>query len=118
VLINNASSSPPAPSTTRSRHGSVPLGVNLVAPAILCRAAVCAFRTQPEGGIIINIGSRAAFRGEDPDSRHYAAPKAGRTAVTAFAIAPGYVDPPFNRVFADTVEVEVATADPGIGEVA
>src|SRR5690606_41263608 len=35
-----------------------------------------------------------------------------------FAIAPGYVDTPFNRAFAETVGVEVAAADTGLGEVA
>jgi NAD(P)-dependent dehydrogenase (short-subunit alcohol dehydrogenase family) len=92
---------------------------------------VWAFSGREGGGIIINLASRAAFRGEDPDYWHYAAAKAGivamtktiarhygRQGVTAFAIAPGYVDTPFNQVFADTVGVEVAAADTGIGEVA
>ena len=42
----------------------------------------------------------------------------GRQGVTAFAIAPGYVDTPFNKVFAEQVGVEVAAADTGLGEVA
>jgi 3-oxoacyl-[acyl-carrier protein] reductase len=135
VLVNNAGIYPPAPldDPLEAWLGvwDRSLGVNLVAPAILCRAAVRAFRAQPEGGIIINLASRAAFRGADPDSWHYAAAKAGivamtrtiarhhgRDGVTAFAIAPGYVDTPFNRVFAETVGVEAAAADTGLGEVA
>jgi NAD(P)-dependent dehydrogenase (short-subunit alcohol dehydrogenase family) len=92
---------------------------------------VTAFAGQEGGGIIVNLASRAAFRGEDPDYWHYAAAKAGivamtrtiarhygRQGVTAYAIAPGYVDTPFNQHFADTVGVEVAAADTGLGEVA
>ncbi len=107
------------------------LAVNLKAPAVLCRSAVAAYAGQPGGGVIINIASRAAFRGEDPDYWHYAAAKAGvvamtrtiarqngRDGVTAFAIAPGYVDTSLNQVFADTVGVDVAAADTGLGEVA
>jgi NAD(P)-dependent dehydrogenase (short-subunit alcohol dehydrogenase family) len=107
------------------------LAVNLVSPGVLCREAVRSFSAQEGGGIIINIASRAAFRGEDPEYWHYAAAKAGivamtktiarhygRQGVTAFAIAPGYVDTAFNQVFRDTHGVEVAAADTGLGEVA
>ena len=135
VLINNAGIYPSAPIDDPLDDWlgvwDTSLAVNLVAPAVLCRAAVRAFREQAEGGIIINIASRAAFRGEDPDYWHYAAAKAGivamtrtiarhygREGVTAFAIAPGYVDTPFNQEFADTVGVEIAATDTGLGEVA
>lgn len=107
------------------------LAINLVSPGVLCRGAVQTFAAQPDGGIIINIASRAAFRGEDPDYWHYAAAKAGvvamtktiarhygRQGVTAFAIAPGYVDTAFNQSFRDAFGVEVAAADTGLGEVA
>ena len=135
VLVNNAGIYPEAPIDDPLDDWLAvwdrSLGVNLIAPAVLCRAAVRAFREQPEGGIIVNLASRAAFRGEDPDYWHYAAAKAGvvaitrtiarqygRDGVTAFAIAPGYVDTPFNQVFADTVGVEVAAEQTGLGEVA
>jgi NAD(P)-dependent dehydrogenase (short-subunit alcohol dehydrogenase family) len=135
VLINNAGIYPPAPLDVPFEEWlsvwMVSLGVNLVAPAILCRAAVASFSGQPEGGIIINMASRAAFRGEDPDFWHYAAAKAGivamtrtiarqngRQGITAFAVAPGYVDTPFNKPFADRFGVEVAARDTGLGEVA
>ncbi|CAN5767501.1 SDR family oxidoreductase [soil metagenome] len=107
------------------------VAVNLVSPAVLCRGAVQAFAAQTGGGIIINIASRAAFRGEDPDYWHYAAAKAGivamtktiarhygRQGVTAFAIAPGYVDTAFNAAFRDEFGVGAAAADTGLGEVA
>jgi NAD(P)-dependent dehydrogenase (short-subunit alcohol dehydrogenase family) len=41
----------------------------------------------------------------------------GRQGVTAFAVAPGYVDTPFNQAFADAFGVEAA-AQTGLGEVA
>jgi 3-oxoacyl-[acyl-carrier protein] reductase len=135
VLVNNAGIYPAAeldsPLDEWVRVWNLSLGVNLVAPAILCRAAVATFSGQPEGGIIINLASRAAFRGEDPAYWHYAAAKAGivamtrtiarqngRQGVTAFAIAPGYVDTSFNQRFADEVGVEVAARDTGLGQVA
>jgi len=135
VLINNAGIYPSAPIDepldTWLGVWDTSLAVNLLSPAVLCRAAVRSFRSQPEGGIIVNLASRAAFRGEDPEYWHYAAAKAGivamtrtiarhygRDGVTTFAIAPGYVDTPFNRAFAETVGVEVAAADTGLGEVA
>jgi NAD(P)-dependent dehydrogenase (short-subunit alcohol dehydrogenase family) len=135
VLINNAGSYPPAPLDQSLADWTAvwnfSLTVNLLAPAVLCRAAVTTFATQPDGGIIVNLASRAAFRGEDPEYWHYAAAKAGvvamtrtiarqygRDGVTAFAVAPGYVDTSFNHVFAETVGVQVAADQTGLGEVA
>jgi NAD(P)-dependent dehydrogenase (short-subunit alcohol dehydrogenase family) len=107
------------------------LAINLVAPATLCRAAVRTFREQEGGGIVVNLASRAAFRGEDPDYWHYAASKAGvvamtrtlarqygRQGVTAFAIAPGFVDTPFNRPAVERHGLELFAQDTGLGEVA
>ncbi|CAN5706607.1 SDR family oxidoreductase [soil metagenome] len=135
VLVNNAGIYPPAPLESSLDDWmavwDLSLAVNLKAPAILCREAVTTFSVQSGGGIIINLASRAAFRGEDPEYWHYAAAKAGvvamtrtiarqygRQGVTAFAIAPGYVDTSFNQVFADTVGVHVAAEQTGLGEVA
>jgi len=80
-----------------------PLQVNLTAAAILCRAAIRHFLNQG-GGRIINIASRAAFRGDTPDHLAYAASKGGlisltrsiargfgRKGIKAFAVAPGFV---------------------------
>jgi 3-oxoacyl-[acyl-carrier protein] reductase len=135
VLVNNAGIYPPAeldrPLDDWTAVWDRSLGVNLIAPAILCREAVLAFGGQAGGGIIINLASRAAFRGEDPEFWHYAAAKAGvvamtrtiarqygRQGVTAFAIAPGYVDTPFNAPFAEKFGVAAAARDTGLGEVA
>lgn len=79
------------------------LQVNLTASAELCRLAVRHFRERG-GGRIVNIASRAAYRGDSPDHWHYAASKGGMVAMTktiargyagegilAFAICPGFV---------------------------
>jgi 3-oxoacyl-[acyl-carrier protein] reductase len=133
VLVNNAGIYPvaelDAPLEEWVGVWNRSLGVNLVAAAVLCRAAVAAFGNQPAGGIIVNMASRAAFRGEDPAYWHYAAAKAGlvamtrtiarqygRRGVTAFAVAPGYVDTAFNNPVEGTVEA--AARDTGLGEVA
>jgi len=135
VLVNNAGIYPPAPLDLDVEAWTgvwdLSLGVNLVAPAILCRAAIRTFSAQDGGGTIINMASRAAFRGEDPEFWHYAAAKAGvvamtrtiarqygRDGITAFALAPGYVDTDFNRPFAEKFGVEAAALDTGLGEVA
>ena len=77
--------------------------VNLTAAAELCRLAVLHFRKQGCGGRIVNVSSRAAYRGDSPDHWHYAASKAGMVAMTktiargyakdnvlAFAVCPGF----------------------------
>jgi NAD(P)-dependent dehydrogenase (short-subunit alcohol dehydrogenase family) len=49
--------------------------------ALLCRMAVAHFKERG-GGRIINISSRAAFRGDQPDYLAYAASKGGLVALT------------------------------------
>ena len=78
------------------------LAVNLQSSADLCRLAIRHFR-EKGGGRIVNVASRAAFRGDSPNHWHYAASKAGIVAMTrsiargyaaenilAFAVAPGF----------------------------
>ncbi|WP_428630908.1 SDR family NAD(P)-dependent oxidoreductase [Sphingopyxis sp.] len=77
--------------------------INLTASADLCRRAVLHWQGLGSGGRIVNIASRAAHRGDSPAHWHYAASKAGMTAMTktiarayakdgilAFAICPGF----------------------------
>jgi NAD(P)-dependent dehydrogenase (short-subunit alcohol dehydrogenase family) len=84
------------------------LRINLQAPADLCRLAVSHFLDRGGAerfvtGRIINIPSRAAFRGDSPQHWHYAASKAAIVGMTrtiargyaaegilAFAVAPGF----------------------------
>jgi 3-oxoacyl-[acyl-carrier protein] reductase len=77
--------------------------INLTASAELCRLAVRHWQTAGRGGRIVNIASRAAYRGDSPAHWHYAASKAGMVGMTksiargyakegilAFAICPGF----------------------------
>jgi 3-oxoacyl-[acyl-carrier protein] reductase len=77
--------------------------INLQAAADLSRLAVSHLLDRGAGGRIINIASRAAFRGDSPQHWHYAASKAGMVGMTksiargyakdgvlCFAVAPGF----------------------------
>jgi len=77
--------------------------VNVRAVADLCREAVRHMRQRGTGSIV-NIASRAAFRGDLPDAMHYAASKGAVVALTrslaksyakdglsVYAVAPGWV---------------------------
>jgi 3-oxoacyl-[acyl-carrier protein] reductase len=79
------------------------LMLNLTAPADLCRLAIQHFRPIG-GGIIVNVTSRSAHRGDDADHLAYGAAKGGLLALTkgiargyakdnvlAYAVAPGWV---------------------------
>jgi NAD(P)-dependent dehydrogenase (short-subunit alcohol dehydrogenase family) len=107
VLVNNAGISPALsvddPLAAWSAGWQETLQVNLLSVADTCRAAIQHYR-QRGGGTIINMASRAAFRGDLPDAMHYAASKGGVIALTksiargfaaegilAYAVAPGWV---------------------------
>lgn len=108
VLVNNAGVYEAAPleaplKAWRETWDRV-LRINLLSPAELCRHAILDFRTWG-GGKIINIASRAAFRGESPDQMPYGASKGALVTLTktiargyaadgvlAFAIAPGFTE--------------------------
>ena len=77
--------------------------INLTASAVLCRRAVLHWQARKAQGRIVNIASRAAYRGDSPQHWHYAASKAGMVGMTktiargyakdgilAFAICPGF----------------------------
>ena len=79
------------------------LTINLQAPADLCKLAVSTFLDLGTPGRIINVASRAAFRGDSPQHWHYAASKAaivgmtktiarayGGDGILAFCVAPGF----------------------------
>ena len=66
--------------------------INLQAAADLSRLAVCHFREgEGQGGRIVNVASRAAFRGDSPQHWHYAASKGAMVSMTR-TIARGYAD--------------------------
>ena len=77
--------------------------INLTAAAELSRLAVRHWQERGEGGRLVNVASRAAYRGDSPAHWHYAASKAGMVAMTktiargyaakgilAFAVCPGF----------------------------
>ena len=65
------------------------LTINLQAAADLSRLAVSHFLDRGGGGRIVNVSSRAAFRGDSPQHWHYAASKAGMVGMIR-SIARGY----------------------------
>ena len=78
------------------------LQINVQAPADLSRLAVAHFK-QNGGGRIVNVASRAGWRGDSPQHWHYAASKSALIGMTktiarayaadgifAFAVAPGF----------------------------
>jgi NAD(P)-dependent dehydrogenase (short-subunit alcohol dehydrogenase family) len=134
VLVNNAGIFEDAPVDTpledwRAAWARV-LQVNLQAPADLCRAAILHFRAHG-GGKIINVASRAAFRGEAPDEMPYGASKGALVTLTktiargfaadgvlAFSIAPGFTDTEMVTGTMDAAAIAEATSDIPLGSMA
>jgi NAD(P)-dependent dehydrogenase (short-subunit alcohol dehydrogenase family) len=127
VLVNNAGvaigSPPDEPVTRWLADWETTMAVNLTATALLCRAAVAHFQTAG-GGRIVNIASRAAFRGDTPDYLAYAASKGGmvaltrsiargygKDAITAFVVAPGFTRTEMAQDFIDQYGEDFAMKD-------
>jgi NAD(P)-dependent dehydrogenase (short-subunit alcohol dehydrogenase family) len=106
ALVNNAgvyeAVAEDAPEAEWQAAWARTMQVNLQASADLCRHAVAHFGAHG-GGRIVNVASRAGYRGDSPQHWHYAASKAALIAVTktiarghasenilAFAVAPGF----------------------------
>jgi 3-oxoacyl-[acyl-carrier protein] reductase len=93
VLVNNAgiyeAVSDNAPDEEWHAAWARTMTINLQAAADLSRLAVSHFLDRGGGGRIINIASRAAYRGDSPQHWHYAASKAGMVGMTK-TIARGY----------------------------
>lgn len=90
------------------------MNVNVRALEWLCRLGITHFQNH-DGGRIINIASRAAFRGDQPDYMTYAASKGavvaltrsiargfGKDNITAFTLAPGFTRTDMAQDFIDT----------------
>jgi 3-oxoacyl-[acyl-carrier protein] reductase len=106
VLVNNAGAWLPSDIDDADswQHGwQANYELNLLAPADLCREAILGFRKRG-GGIIVNVTSRSAHRGDDAGHLAYGAAKGGLLALTkgiargygkdnilAYAVAPGWV---------------------------
>ena len=93
VLVNNAgiyeAVSDNAPDDEWHAAWNRTLTVNLQSAADLSRLAVSHFLDRGGGGRIVNIASRAAYRGDSPQHWHYAASKAALVGMTK-TIARGY----------------------------
>ncbi|MFT6881821.1 MAG: 3-oxoacyl-[acyl-carrier protein] reductase [Marinoscillum sp.] len=128
ILINNAGVALPSPITGSEdewqQAWDETIMVNLTSPAILCRKAVAYFLNRKASGRIINISSRAAFKGDQAEFLAYAASKAGLVSLTksiaraygkdgikAFVIAPGFVRTDMAKEFMDLYGEEHAKSD-------
>ena len=111
VLVNNAGVFSPGvldgSDDDWSENWHRTLQINLVATADLCRQAVNTWRAE-EGdgirGVIVNVASRASWRGDGPEYWSYAASKGGMISlmktiarahagdgILCYAVAPGFV---------------------------
>ena len=105
--------------------------VNLTASALLCRRAVLHWQERKAEGRIVNIASRAAYRGDSPAHWHYAASKSGMVAMTktiarayakenilAFAICPGFTMTGMAEEYLASRDGDELLADIPLGRVA
>lgn len=113
-IVNNAGIAPQTPHDAPNDQWlddwAKVMQVNVQAVADLCKAAINHFEAKraddsEHTGRIVTVASRAAFRGDQPDSMHYAASKGALVAlmrsiargfagsgIYGFIIAPGWVD--------------------------
>lgn len=108
ILINNAGAAKgigmEAKDTEWTEAWDETQRINLRSPAILCKKMIRHVTDRKTSGRIINITSRAAFRGDEPEYLAYASAKSGMVTLTrsiaraygkegikAFAVAPGFV---------------------------
>ncbi|SDU94772.1 NAD(P)-dependent dehydrogenase, short-chain alcohol dehydrogenase family [Microlunatus sagamiharensis] len=129
VLVNNAGiylASPMDDDDAWTSGWADNLTVNLLAPAELCRLAVRTWREAGTGGIVVNVTSRAAHRGDDADHLAYGAAKGGLQSLTkgiarafagdrilAYDVAPGWV---LTDMMAETDAAALAASMP-MGEI-
>jgi len=139
VLVNNAgvfeAIADDADDTDWHAAWSRTLTINLQASADLSRLALAHFRTrgakESRGGRIVNVASRAAYRGDSPEHWHYAASKAGMIAMTksiargyakenilAFAVCPGFTMTGMAEEYLGSRGGEKLLADIPLGRVA
>jgi len=126
-LVNNAGiaikSNPEGENSSWIGAWQQTMNVNLLATGILCKLSVEHF-IKNGGGRIINISSRAAFRGDTKEYLAYAASKGGVVSLTksiaraygkdnikAFTIAPGFVRTDMAQDFMDVYGEDFALND-------
>ena len=128
MLVNNAGiaiySDPSGDDDEWMENWLKTMSINLSATAYLCKKAIAHFIKKSIKGRIINISSRAAFRGDTKDYLAYAASKGGmvsltrslaqaygKQGITAFDIAPGFVKTDMAQQFIDVYGIEHAIQD-------
>ena len=100
------------------------MDVNVNAVGLLCKRSVVQFKKQEDGGRIVNISSRAAFRGDTEDYLAYAASKGavvsltksiarafGKQNIKAFTVAPGFTKTAMAQQFIDQYGEDYALND-------
>jgi 3-oxoacyl-[acyl-carrier protein] reductase len=127
VLVNNAGIAIKVPFDAATDEWRTDwdrtMAVNLRAVELLGRRAVHHFQ-QHDGGRIINIASRAAFRGDTAEYMTYAASKGGVVSLTrsiarafgkdgvcAFVVAPGFVRTEMAQEAIDEYGEDFVTSD-------
>ena len=105
TIVNNAGTLIMSPLNNKNwvKDWDETMAINLRAVGILCKLAIQHFQTR-KSGRIINVASRAAFRGDTAEFLAYAASKAGvvslsksvarefgKDGIKCFVIAPGWV---------------------------
>jgi len=133
VLVNNAGvfEANPIDADDWTTSWERTMRINLTASAELCRLAVRHWQQRGVGGRIVNIASRAAYRGDSPAHWHYAASKAGMVAMTktiargyaregilAFAICPGFTMTGMAEDYLESRGGDKLLADIPLGKVA
>lgn len=105
--------------------------VNLRSAALLCKWAINAWTEKRIEGRIINISSRAGMRGDTQEYAAYAASKAGmigitksiarsmgKKGITAYTIAPGFVETDMARESIEVYGAEYLTQGLALNEIA
>lgn len=123
VLVNNAAIRTfvdwDAPDDVFEDRWIETLKANTIAPAHLMRRAVAHWRSRDYPGIVINISSRPAYRGDYPEYLHDGASKGalssmtyavarhfGKNGISAFVVVPGLIK-------SDMLDEYFETHDPG-----
>lgn len=133
VVVNNAgiaiNSSPDNEFIHWLNDWNETIAVNLTATGIICMESINYFLKEMQQGIIINVSSRAAYRGDTKEYIAYAASKGGVEAITksiaraygkqnitCFGVAPGFTRTAMAQDFIDQYGEDYALNDIALPE--
>lgn len=134
VLVNNAGifndAGIPEPDSDWLSVWDKTMLVNLRSPSLLCKWFINHHLEKGSEGIIINIASRAAYRGDTQEYSAYAASKGGLVAFTksiardfsrkgiySYSIAPGFIDTDMARESVSVYGEEYLTSGSAFNEI-